>query len=98
MNYTVSKASWEKQTIYILENGWVLTEEHNQCYGYFVKSLRSPQGKVWLACNGDRHLYYNEVFKTDKYIALPDFAAGWKETKFPELVRFDKSFYKRIDN
>lgn len=67
--------SWEKQKIAMLENGWKVTEEYNIHYGSFVKRLDSPDGKVWVACNGlNGAEKCNKIFGCDKYIDLPDFA------------------------
>lgn len=84
MKATVSKKSWEKQTIWNLENGWQATEEYNIHYGPYLTRLESPDGKIWLASNGTKENgvgaeFYNKVFNTDKYIDLPDFANSWVE-------------------
>jgi len=57
-----NSASWEKQTIWNLEDGTKLTEEWNQCYGPFVKRLDDEQGS-WHASSGlplpERWAYMN---------------------------------------
>lgn len=75
--------SWEKQTFFLLDNGWEATVEWNQCYGEFVKALESPDGKRWQASNGKPSdglgaEYYNKVFNKTHFIDLPDFASSWE--------------------
>lgn len=77
--------SWEKQWVWDLENGWEATEEYG-CYGDFIKRLDSPDGKIWLCSNGTKKDglgadHYNKIFGHEKYIDLPDFAAGWLDDK-----------------
>ncbi len=77
--------SWERQQFFRLDNGWEATVEWNQCYGEFVKALKSPDGKVWQASNGKPSNglgaeHYNKIFITKKYVDLPDFATSWEKT------------------
>jgi len=104
-------ASWEKCTVWLLSNGWKAWEQYNTCYGPYLSSLESPDGKLWQASNGDPGDQYsiggaekaNAIFKTDKYIDLPEFAKPWLTLIRPEysttdaLVRpnFEKQFHER---
>ena len=47
----LSNRSWEKQQLYRLDNGMVVTVEWNQCYGEFVKRIDDPEG-YWCASSG----------------------------------------------
>ena len=82
MKATRDKRSWEKQTLWKLENGWIATEEYSDHYGGFIKKLDSPDGKMWLASNGTPEQglgaeHYNKVFGVSYYVDLPEFAAPW---------------------
>ncbi len=86
MKAKINSRSWEKQSIFNLENGWVATVEYNPCYGEFVSRLDSPNGKMWHCSNGSPERgggadNYNQIFKTDKYVDLPDFAKDWVNEK-----------------
>ena len=93
MKAKYNKSSWEKQTVFDLENGWQAIVEYNLSYGEYVKRLNSPgdSNTFWLASNG-----LDEVPKSCagfNYIALPDFARDWiedlknKHGVFARLVR-----------
>lgn len=90
MNYKLLPQSWEKQSFWLLENGWTVIEEYNQVYGPFVKGLLGPgvsspgdkDGPVWFAHNGhppdggaERA---NLRLNTKRFVDLPDFAKAWK--------------------
>lgn len=94
--------SWAKQTYYLLSNGWTAVEEH--CvYGGFIRTLKSPEGKVWEASNGKPPNlgaeYYNEMLSTNKYIDLPEFAKEWRSKQWHGLVRrcFDVLWLMGVD-
>jgi hypothetical protein len=84
--------SWEKQTYYLLSNGWTACEEGSP-YGWFIRSLENKStGKKWEASNGSPEnglgaAHYNAMLNTDKYIDLPDFAKDWRDDRWPFLVR-----------
>jgi len=54
--------SWEKQTMYDLENGYMATIESSH-YGPMVSRLDAPDGSYWHCSNG--------------LDGLPDFAKAW---------------------
>ena len=100
MTYKLLPQSWEKQSWWLLENGWTAIEEYNQCHGPFIKALLGPgvsepcgkSGPVWLACNGRPPelgaAHYNAMMQTDRYVDLPDFAKPWIKPGDPHcLVR-----------
>ena len=58
--------SWEKQSVFDLENGWKATVEYNSHYGQFISRLEKD-GICWHCSNG-----INEF--------LPDFAHDWLST------------------
>lgn len=97
-----NKKSWEKQTLWKLENGWVATEEWNHFHGSFIKRLDSPEGKMWLASNGSKENIYsiggaekaNEIFGGDKYVDLPDWAEAWRDDFGLVRLNFEKIFGK----
>jgi hypothetical protein len=77
------RESWEKCSVYDLDNGWQAAIQHNQCYGEFVSRL-SKDGKHWYASDGYDNPYgtdpdpiMQKVFKD--HIALPEFAKPWIE-------------------
>lgn len=85
-------------TVWKLSNGWTLTEQYNSFYGSIVTHLESPDGKLWLASNGEsgepeesRGIggaeNANKIFNTDIYIDLPDFAKEWQDNDRHKLVR-----------
>lgn len=59
------RQSWEKQTVYKLENGAKVTLEYNQHYGEYVSRIDLPNGDRWHCSNGNKD--------------LPEFAQGWVE-------------------
>lgn len=76
-----SRLSWEKQSVYDLENGWRATIEWNQFYGSFVKRLDSPENRdhFWAASNGIELPAHPSCVPGWKYLALPEFARPWLE-------------------
>jgi hypothetical protein len=90
--------SWEKAKHFKLSNGWIAIINYNSFHGEYITQL-SKNGKVWLASNGSIENglgaeHYNKVFKTDKYIDLPDFAKEWRDNNQYKLVRpnFEKIY------
>jgi hypothetical protein len=71
--------SWEKQSIYDLENGWRATIEYNPFYGNFIKRLDSPENRdhFWAASNGIEEPQYPSCVPGWKYLGLPEFARPW---------------------
>ena len=88
-----TRQSWEKQSVYKLDNGWTATLEYNMSYGEFISRLDAPKGH--LLGNGKPYWHCS-----DGLAHLPDFAQGWREvvvkTAGDELVR--AGFTKRFDN
>ena len=78
------RESWEKQSVYSLDNGWVATVEWSH-YGEMVSRLDSSDGKLYWHCS-------------DGLDDLPEFARPWLETVVQsagtQLVRprFEKVF------
>lgn len=101
MKHQFLPCSWEKQSWYLLENGWTACVEYNQHSGPFVKLLLGPGveepcgkiGPVWLASNGSPPdlgaAHYNKLMKTDSYVDLPEFARPWVSPGRHALVRPD---------
>ncbi len=100
------KESWEKCSVYDLENGWQAALQYNHCYGEFVSRL-SNDGKSWHASDGYDNPYATssdpsiaKVFAD--HIALPEFARSWIEvvnkTADQTLVRprFEKVYEKAL--
>lgn len=76
-----SELSWLFQKVFILENGWKVFVSNSCWRGETVSSLWSPEGKVWfneLGIDGGADKW-NEMFQTNKYVNLPDFAKSWVE-------------------
>lgn len=86
-----ARRSWEKQSVYELDNGWVATLEYSTHYGEMVSRLDAPKGH--LLDNGKPYWHCS-----DGLAHLPDFAQGWREVVVKsagtELVRpgFEKKF------
>jgi hypothetical protein len=65
MNATYNRAeSWEKQSVWELDNGWRATESYSH-YGEMIQRLDNPKGGYWHCSDG--------------LDGLPDFAREWIE-------------------
>ena len=65
-------ASWEKQVVYDLSNGWTATVEFSLCYGEQVSKLNCPNTQP--LANGKTYWHCSEGLKD-----LPEFARSWLE-------------------
>ncbi len=75
--------SWEKCSVWNLDNGWQAAVQYSEHYGEFVSRL-SKDGKHWYASDGYDNKYGTDpdpimakIFKD--HIALPEFAREWME-------------------
>lgn len=83
-NLTIMKAkinkelSWEKSTVWDLENGFRAYCSYSQFYGPSISRLeRISDGAFWHASNGIDKIPVSYAGYT--YLALPDFARPWIE-------------------
>jgi hypothetical protein len=89
------RKSWEKQSVYSLDNGWIATVEWSH-YGEMVSRLDSPKGEVVSFKNCPEGKPYWHC--SDGLDDLPEFARPWLETVVQsagtQLVRprFEKVF------
>jgi hypothetical protein len=79
-----STLSWEKQSVYDLENGTRATVEWSMHYGPYVKRIDNPDGALWCASDGLDPDYANDPCESvrrifAKHIRCPDFARAWIE-------------------
>jgi hypothetical protein len=84
--------SWEKQSVWKLDNGWIATTGYSVHYGEFVQRFDIPTGKhtngktYWHCSDGIEH--------------LPDFAKPWLRggdfhtTANMVLIKFNRVFPK----
>lgn len=85
------RQSWEKQSVWKLENGWIATVEYNTIYGGMISRLEAPNGE--LLATGKAYWHCSDGLST-----LPDFARLWVETVVQssntQLVRprFDRGY------
>jgi len=63
--------SWEKQSVFLLDNGWMVTVE-NSYYGEIVARL-DKDGKYWHCSNGIENTGGISV----NTVPLPEFARSW---------------------
>lgn len=75
------KESWEKCSMWDLDNGWQAAVQYSVHYGEYVSGLYKD-GKGWHASDGFDNPYANDadpvvrkVFKD--HLPLPDFARPW---------------------
>ena len=89
-----NQQSWEKQSVYVLDNGWTATLEYNSCYGEMISRLDAPKGQI--LASGKPYWHCSDGLKD-----LPDFARPWLEVVVKscndQLVRpgFDKIFKEK---
>ena len=81
----IPKESWEKQQVFLLDNGWKATIEFHQTYGEFIKRLDFPKGQAFP--NGTSYWITSYGRST-----LPKFAKGWVEKHGLVRVRFVKNY------
>ena len=80
-----AEESWEKQSVYDLDNGWRATEEYSH-YGPHIVRLDSPDRKTYWHCsNGIKDLpefarawLFGGDWFTTKDLVKPDFAKIYK--------------------
>jgi len=54
----LKKRSWERQSFYKLDNGYIVVIEYNQHYGDMVSSVRSGKNSnkvLWHCSNGSKN-------------------------------------------
>jgi len=99
--------SWEKSSVWDLDNGWQAAIQYSDIYGEHVTRL-SKDGKHWHASDGYDNPYgtdpdpiIQKLFKD--HIALPEFAKSWIEIvhKLSEITlvrpRFTRKYSLTIE-
>jgi hypothetical protein len=74
------RQSWEKQSVYKLDNGWTATLEYSH-YGEMVSRLDSPKGEIVSYKNAPQGKAYWHC--SDGHTDLPDFARPWIKIVVP---------------